>query len=673
MQYRPEIDGLRAVAVLFVIFYHLNALTLGVGFAGVDVFFVISGYLIGGQIISEKMAGVFSFGNFYARRARRILPALFVTILVSMAVGWTLMLPEDYRYFLGGAATALLSISNYWFAARIDYFNPLAADDPLVHTWTLGVEEQFYLLVPLLIVLVLRFLRPHLFTVLLALSIASFALAVWLSHTAPQLSYYILPTRAWELLAGVLIAMKENELRAFVGDRLQSVLANAALFVLIFGVITIPSDANWPGMFTLVPVLSTAAFLAFGSGRALSTSLLSFGPMKAVGLVSYSAYLVHQPILGFLSYREMAPSTIGAKALVFAATFILAYASWRFIEIPFRKQKMRPFVGRGLLGGAALLIFLIAVGGHVSKGYPMRMPQEVEAILAIEQTYGKSYKQCLGVRKNVPTMDLSQSCILGPDETPKVALWGDSHAAVIFDALSDELSNEGLSTQAYLVSSCQPIPALFNAGQKRTDQCAAFNARVLVRILEDPDLEVVVLVATWDNYFLAESTPDMFGRRGNDDFYAYPIDATPNMPESERRAGVQAAVSQMLKSLVAARKKVVIVNSVPRPDVNIPRYAAFQVWNGKGFPTDLSYNRSIFDAQTEVAATLFKEVSIEFGPSDIAVVQPGTAFCDQANCKVIDETDILFTDGNHLSVVGAQRVAPLIATTAVNLLKSADE
>lgn len=668
MQYRPEIDGLRAIAVLFVIFYHLDALTIGVGFAGVDIFFVISGYLIGGQIIQEKMSGTFSFRNFYARRARRILPALFVTILVSMAVGWMIMLPEDYRYFLGGAATALLSVSNYWFAARIDYFNPLAATDPLVHTWTLGVEEQFYLLVPLLIVVLWRFLRPHLFLVLLSITFASFALSIWLSHTSPQLAYYILPTRAWELLAGVLIAMKETRLRTQVSENWQKGIANSALFILIIGVLAIPSDANWPGSFAVVPVLSTAVFLAFGSGRSLAASLLSLRAMKAIGLVSYSAYLVHQPILGFLSYAEMPPSTVAAKAMVFVATFLLAYASWRFIETPFRRRQMRPLIGRGLLGSAALLIFGLSVGGHVSKGYPKRMPKEVDAILAVENSFGENYERCLAVRKSVASLNLDETCVIGPATPPKVALWGDSHAASILDALSDGLSNQGLSTKAFLLSSCLPVPNLFNAGQKRTDQCAAFNEQVLAKIQDNTTLEVVVLVATWDNYFLSESTPDMFGRRGVDGFYAYPSDASPNMPEDQRRAGVQIAVQDLLDALIKAGRKVVIVNSVPRPDVNIPRYAAFQVLNGKGFPKDLSYDRSLFEAQTSFSRKLFSETTRAFTSSDVAVVEPEAVLCTETRCKVIEETDILFTDGNHLSLFGSQRLAPSIVSSVLGLL-----
>ena len=210
MKYRTEIDGLRAIAVLFVILYHLGLITVGAGFAGVDVFFVISGYLIGGLILSECATNSFRFRNFFARRARRIFPALFTVILVSFAAGWVIMLPKDYQYFMGGGATAVLSLSNIWFASRIDYFTPDAEKDLLIHTWSLGVEELPHLVVPLLLVVGWKFFQRYLLHTLIILTISSFLLAVWMSINHPQMSFYMLPSRAWELLIGVIIALREK-------------------------------------------------------------------------------------------------------------------------------------------------------------------------------------------------------------------------------------------------------------------------------------------------------------------------------------------------------------------------------------------------------------------------------------------------------------------------------
>lgn len=670
MQYRPEIDGLRAVAVLSVILYHLGVITTGVGFAGVDIFFVISGYLIGGQIIQQKEAGTFRFKDFYARRARRILPALFVVILVTIVIGWLLMLPRDYRYFLGGAGTALLSLSNFWFAARIDYFNPEAAEDPLVHTWTLGVEEQFYLIVPLLIIVIWKFGRPQLFTVLTLLALASFGLALWMSENSPQASYYLLPTRAWELLAGVLIALKEQDLRALFRGHTRNVFATASLVVLMVGIVAIPRDVNWPGVFTIVPVAAAAFLIALGTRETAAARVLSLSGMRGIGLLSYSAYLIHQPILGFLAYVDAGPRTLVAKALVFVATFLLAYLSWRYVETPFRMKKMRPVWGRGMLIAAASLIFVVCVGGAMTKGYPDRMSAEVSQILSVQNTFGPNNKRCLLSRKDVPGMDITQACVIGPSDVASVALWGDSHGAAIVDALSDNLVEQGQTTKAHLLASCLPVPNLVMFGQKRTEQCASFNAQVLASILADKYIEVVVLVATWDNYFMSEDTPDMFGRRGEDGFYAYPVGASYSIAEDERRAALQEAVYDLLSKLTSAGKSVVVVQSNPRPDVSIPRHVARLVKNGSSSPQTMHYDKSHFDAQVEFSRELFLDILGQFDEKSVVSVLPEDVLCTDEICRIVEDGALLFSDGNHLSVDGARRVAPNIAEAVEKLVQN---
>lgn len=224
MTYRSEIDGLRAIAVMGVILHHAGVGAMSSGYAGVDIFFVISGYLIGGQILSDLAAGTFRFRDFYARRARRILPALLAMIAATCVAGAFILLPHDYRYLFGAAVAAMLSVSNFWFFDRIDYFNPQAANDPLIHTWSLGVEEQFYLLVPLLFWLLWHWFRAHLRTLVMLLVGLSFALCLLLGQTAPEAAFYLLPTRAWELLAGVLVAMMQPGVYAGTSVRARAAL-----------------------------------------------------------------------------------------------------------------------------------------------------------------------------------------------------------------------------------------------------------------------------------------------------------------------------------------------------------------------------------------------------------------------------------------------------------------
>ncbi len=670
MKYRSEIDGLRAIAVLSVILYHLGLLTVGVGFAGVDVFFVISGYLIGGLILSETEAGSFRFRDFYARRARRIFPALFAVILVTFFVGWVLMLPRDYRYFMGGGFFALLSLSNIWFAARIDYFNPEAAHDPLIHTWTLGVEEQFYLFAPIIIVLARRFFRPRLFLLLATLTLASFLLALWMSERHPQLSFYLLPSRAWELFAGVLIALREKDVRALTTDRAAAVLANICLAALVFGIVAIPRDVDWPGVTTIVPVLATSGLLAFGHKPSFANRLLSLAPLRIVGLVSYSAYLVHQPILGFMAYMDMEPNTFGPKILVLLATFILAYVSWRFIEKPFREKRIPKLVGRGLLTAAAVAIGGMAVMGNVTKGFPNRMSDQVGEILAVRTTFGPNNKRCLNSRADVPFLNLDDFCVLGPDVPPKVAIWGDSHGAAILDSVADSLTLEGVSSRAYLLSSCLPIPGVRNYGQSRAERCSEFNERVLQHIVLDETLEVVVLVATWDSYFLSHDWPNMLGLVGHDSFYSYPMNGAPDMPEDERQEGVELAVSSLIEALTDAGKSVVIAQSNPRPNIGIPRYLARRVNNGHEYPNEIGYDRAYFDAQTALSHSVFQDAASTFSRDQVALVHPEETLCDRTTCKVVIDGEIMYSDDNHLSVYGAEKVSDLIAAAIFEQLRS---
>ena len=670
MKYRTEIDGLRAIAVLFVILYHLGLITVGAGFAGVDVFFVISGYLIGGLILSECATNSFRFRNFFARRARRIFPALFTVILVSFAAGWVIMLPKDYQYFMGGGATAVLSLSNIWFASRIDYFTPDAEKDPLIHTWSLGVEEQFYLVVPLLLVVGWKFFQRYLLHTLIILTISSFLLAVWMSINHPQMSFYMLPSRAWELLIGVIIALREKDLRELATSFQSAIISNFSLVLLISALLLIPRGVDWPGAYTLIPVLTTAILLVYAGQTSIAKKVLSLSPLRMIGLTSYSAYLIHQPIIGFMSYLEIAPRTISAKLAVLVITFLLAYLCWSLIETPVRQQRIPKFVGRSLLTISAVGILALAIVGDKTDGIPNRFTGQLGDMLAVETTFGPNYKRCLNVRDNVPQLDFNATCVLGPDKPQSVAVWGDSHGAAVIDAIADQLAQSEVATRTYLLSSCLPVPGLLNHGQKRAARCPEFNERVLEHIVEDDTLEVVVLIATWDNYFMSEDFPNMFGSIGGDSFYSYPTDGSPNMPELARKQSIEDAVSELTRRLIEANKRVVIVQSNPRPNINIPRYFAQKVKNGEAFPKEYGYDRKYFEAQVELSYSLMRDAISKYSDQQVEIVYPDTVLCDNDFCKVIIDSEIMFSDTNHLSVYGAQKVAiPIVETVADMLSK----
>lgn len=661
MTYRTEIDGLRAISVLAVIFYHAGFSSISGGFAGVDVFFVISGYLIGGQILKELAAGQFSYRSFYGRRARRILPALFVVTLVSALLGYFILLPQDYRYFFGAAFTSLLSVSNFWFMDQIDYFNPQAALDPLVHTWSLGVEEQFYLFAPILLgVTWFRFRRLLVFLVAF-LMLASFGLTLALSSSAPMFTFYMLPTRAWELFAGILVAIAFGKPWWVVCKKWHGQLSMLGLLVLLIGIVFKPSGVAWPGFWTIIPVIGTLLVLLFGQANSIARTVLSLAAMRALGVISYSAYLWHQPILSFLEYQHNMPaSLIGRLAVVFLV-FGVAALSWRFIEQPFRTGKLTRVWGWGVMFVMAVMIVAMSISGHVTKGFPSRIPQEIRTFLDTVQTTGAYNKRCILSRRDVETTDFGDSCIIGSANPPSVALWGDSHAAAIADAMSDELQYQGRSAKTFMLSSCLPIPELINHSQNRQSQCPAFNARVQSYILANDSIKYVVLFATWDSYILRRGYPDMLGFVPDDDFYAYPEDGDPNMHNVDRLISIQSAFQDLVSSLMAAGKTVILVHSLPRPNIDIPRFFARQAWMGGAIPENSGYPITYAKNQFAESRQILVAFDGESVTGSFITVDPVETFCDEMQCFVIKDGSVLFLDGNHPSLEGAKLLAPLIA------------
>lgn len=659
MSYRTELDGLRAISVMSIILYHAGITQIGAGYAGVDVFFVISGFLIGGQISKDWASGSFSYRDFYARRARRILPALFLVIICAAIAGSFTMVPHEFRYFGGGALSALLSVSNFWFWDVIDYFNPAAARDPLVHTWSLAIEEQFYLFVPLLFGLLWRFGKAFIFWGLLAIAAASFATSVLTNTESPMAAFYLLHTRAWELLAGVLAALSYGKGKAFKSA--APALSNVGLVLILAGLVFIPHDVAWPGVWTLVPVAGAVLILLFGEAASLTQTLLKLTPLRIIGLISYSAYLWHQPIFSFLDITNRLPTGLVGMTVVVAATLAVSYLSWRFVEQPFRKQRLSPLLGRGLLVSAACLITVFAIGAHLTKGYPFRMPQEVHEVLAFSRSYPESYKKCLYSRDDVKDLDLSQSCEFGASAAPSVAIWGDSHAASIAQPLGEALGIKGRSMKQFTLSSCQPIPGLANRGQSQAEQCVKFNSRVLSELLESPTINTVVMFATWDNYFLNHETQNMFGVFEADDFYSYPNSQNPDLSDDARKAAVATALGNTLEKLTEAGKRVVLLASLPRPDVDIPVFFAGKLWNGGALPEDVGYPVEIFHFQADIGRKIMARAAhASTAPDRVVIVDPADVFCDAAECALIKDRKLLYVDGNHPSLAGTALLVPLV-------------
>ena len=351
--YRADIDGLRAIAVLSVVLFHAGVETFSGGFVGVDVFFVISGYLITTIIHREVAAGSFSITRFYERRFRRILPAAAVMILTVLVAGELFFTPAHQDSLAKSALAAALFSSNIFFFLESGYFADPAHSMPLLHTWSLAVEEQFYLVLPLAMLLIAKYGRERYRTWLWLLSIASLAACVSLTEANASAAFYFGHTRAWELLAGGLLAV--NAVPAVRDQRSRELVALAGLLLVALSVLLFSELTVFPGLAALLPVLGTVMVIHSGThGATLVGRCLSVRPLVFIGLISYSLYLWHWPVVVFAQYYSVVSLSPAAISLVLITSFLLAVGSWRYIETPFRKKTARgraPADARRIGGG----------------------------------------------------------------------------------------------------------------------------------------------------------------------------------------------------------------------------------------------------------------------------------------------------------------------------------
>lgn len=500
MEYRREIDGLRAVAVLPVILFHAGFQTFRGGFVGVDVFFVISGYLITSIILSEKAAGTFRLANFYERRARRILPALFLVMAACLPFAWLWLLPADTKSFTTSLAAVVLFLSNFYFKNQSGYFDTAAELKPMLHTWSLAVEEQYYLFFPLFLAVVWRFGRQFILAALGVVAVLSLALAQWASHASPAAAFFLLPMRGWELLIGAFLAFHFAHAQRRECSRATSELgALAGMLLLAYAVFAFDSRTPFPSVYTLVPTLGTALIILFATPRTRVGAVLGSKVLVGVGLASYSAYLWHQPLLAFARHRMMDEPDQLLLGLLAVASLVLAYFSWKYVEAPFRDRSRfdRRFVFACAAFGSA---FFVAIGwaGYVTKGFDHRLSASQREILR----YGESgYTDPLFQRAY-----RLGTCFLTPEQDARafvpgcrasgaegnILIWGDSHAAALSHGLRQHFPN----VSQYNASGCPPI---HEASTGARPHCKAVNDHLLGKLAELAPTKVF-LHANWSIY-----------------------------------------------------------------------------------------------------------------------------------------------------------------------------
>ncbi|TPG81582.1 acyltransferase family protein [Pseudomonas arsenicoxydans] len=642
LAYRRDIDGLRAIAVIAVVLFHFGVPGFTGGFVGVDIFFVISGYLITSIIWNQRRAGRFSFVDFWARRARRILPALFVMILAVLAVGWFLMAPKDYEELGRSVRYQVMFVSNLLFMRQDGYFDVASDLKPLLHTWSLAVEEQFYIVFPLLLTVLssrLKHWRLALFGVLLV----SFGLSVWAVAHHPEKAFFLLPMRAWELLAGAMLAVAPR-----TGWRLTStgaqVVSLAGFALILLAVFCYDKSTPFPGAAALLPTLGVVALIwANGHRQTLVGGLLASRVLVGLGLISYSWYLWHWPVFVFASYASVdEPGPIDTAGLILLS-LVLGYLSWRFVETPFRERRL--LAGpRQILLAAACGVLVLGLAGQTLRwtdGLPARLPDQ-----ALQFAKAKEWRpelmRCLA---NDKTPDDKLFCHYGTaiSTVTKALVWGDSHATALIPVFDDGAQKHGINVILASSPGCIPVEGL-----EHDAPCARFNRRV-EQALKPKSVGDVVLVARWSLYLYGDVKGDL-GHVLRDSRGRYDR----AIAEQRLAEGLQATVRQLRND----GHRVWLVKEAPlqqfSPPYRLTRLAMLhRPTDDVGLPVTEHFKRQAFISQ------LFAQIAAS-NPG-VTVVDPAPLLCDDEGlCRAELDGHSLYTDDNHLSEVGARFVAPAL-------------
>ncbi|MGB3472959.1 MAG: acyltransferase family protein [Erythrobacter sp.] len=499
--YRPEIDGLRAVAIVPVVLYHAQYHTglvwLPGGFTGVDVFFVISGYLITAIIASQLAQGTFSLPRFWERRVRRIVPALAAMLIATACAGWIIMTPQDFTQLSKALAASSVFVSNILFARGTDYFSTDAGYDPLIHTWTLGVEEQFYILFPLLVLLVWRVKPAALLPAIAGVGVFSFLLAVGTATLWPLASFYLMPTRLWELAFGATCALLPAAFPALarIGRRFREWAAFVGLAAIGAGLFLINSENSATPAWLLLPTLGSGAVILFAEPKGWVTQTLSLRPLVVCGKISFGTYLWHQPILSFQRYIWFGEVPIVLLIAGLVASFAMGAASYVWIERPIRRK--RTFNRSGTLIAASVMALGLPVGIGLSAYAGALLPHS-----------GQEAQTLAGLKP----ANASAQRIIPEGSAPPFVLYGDSHAAQYYDAFTARFGQGDLGGALLARSGCLSAVGIVSqpSSASSAHACTQHSA-ALTSLVQERSIPVVIWAQRWERLLFTPGSDEPLG------------------------------------------------------------------------------------------------------------------------------------------------------------------
>jgi peptidoglycan/LPS O-acetylase OafA/YrhL len=653
LAYLPEIDGLRAIAILWVLLFHFEIPGFRGGFTGVDVFFVISGFLISKGIQSDLDKDVFSVALYYIRRAKRIYPALLAMLLFTLAAGLALLLPFDFIALAKSASMAAYGVSNFYFSRVADnYFAGDVNQMPLLHTWSLGVEEQFYIALPLMQWGLHRFIKNKaLIRICFAtLLLASLGLSQAMLANHQAQAFYGLPSRAWELLAGTFLAHLPFPKSAGI----QSLCSAAGLFFLFLGTFTLNPNSPFPGFSALLPVGgATLVLLGQGAGGG---RWLAFPALRGIGKMSYSLYLWHWPILTLAAITAANGSSeflnhglaslLLSKFGLISLTFGLAFLSWKYIETPFRTLGGKAALRLAIF--SVLLIFSIAYfSRYIRKndGFLLQPSSEIREILAYKKDENPHLRKAFD--KHVPP----ENAFVYGDTTvaPTFVLWGDSHANAIAYALGEVASEYQVGVRFYGRGGTKPLPSLYEDATGPSKIRKEYTQKAYQLIREDPLIHTVLLCARW----MGPTKRDLLSPRELSGPSQIPK-VSSGGEDVALDVFLQKHVGALVEELNQAGKRVVLIYPIPEVGIDVPQLVAAQAlhpqrpFNTPNLHRFLSLQAPIFRA--------FNDLPAQPG---LIRMQPHPFFSDGVRLTYADAQRPLYQDDHHLNLTGSRRLRPL--------------
>lgn len=649
--WRPDIEGLRGLAVLLVVLYHARMPWAGGGYIGVDVFFVISGFLMTKLIVDQFEASAFSYLTFLNRRLRRLVPAATLMILVTLAVSSFVLGAVDLTNAAHSGLWALGFAANIFFWRSHGYFADQVPEPALLHTWSLGLEEQFYLLFPLTMVAVLRYLPKVRVAVLAVATVASFALCWALTRDHPSASFFLLPTRAWEFTLGALAF-----LRPCCGQTSQYVrnaVSWLGLASLLASVLAYSFASAFPGVAAALPAAGTALFIwARSDGQASAGRWVGCRALRATGTISYSLYLWHWPIFTLAGYYAGRDLEWGETAFALAAAVLAAVLSQRYVENRFRMVSGVDKLPASLaaVGWWAGGVCVLAVAALVTSGHSWRFN---ERYLQFERTAGEGKQYSAGCHRAARPDRIATvaACplVTGEPAQPGLLLWGDSHANALSPVIKELALQHGTPVWQASLSSCPPLLGVQVARVPYAERCRVFNAQVM-KWLAEGRVANVLLVGHWSAYLPAQ--PETRLARWMDT-YSRPGDLREG-DDAENRAALSLAVQHTLRELAATGVHTGLVQQIPVQAQHVPSMLALAQRRGKNtdiLGVDLAQHR-------RVSATF--DALLPRESSQLTLIDPAQSLCDAKVCPAARGDVALYIDSHHLSSNGARALRPLL-------------